>query len=94
MAKAVVSGKLLIESEPEMSQYRFFFEIVLKETLDERWAEWFEGARLEIRAEGGTLICGEFPDQAALHGVLERVRDLNLSLVSVRVQDLSLKGND
>ncbi len=77
-----------------MNSGKLFYEIVLKEALDARWAGWFEGSRLENTACGNTLISGEIPDQAALHGVLEKVRDLNLSLVSVQVQDLPHKGNE
>ncbi len=63
-----------------MSEY---CEIRVKGELDERWAEWFAGLQL-TRLEGdGTLISGVLPDQAAIYGVLERLRDLNLILISV-----------
>ncbi len=75
-----------------MSQNRITYEIIVRETLEARWVEWFDGACLEKLDDGSTRISGELPDQVALHGLLERVRDLNLSLVSVQVQDLQTKG--
>lgn len=62
-------------------------EIILKETLDERWAAWFEGLALDTLPGGTTRISGEVSDQAELHGCLERIRDLNLTLISVIVEE-------
>jgi hypothetical protein len=65
------------------SQSAARYEIRLDGVLGKRWAEWFEG--LQISSDGSeTLICGWLPDQPALHGVLVKVRDLGLSLISVR----------
>jgi hypothetical protein len=51
--------------------------------LDERWSEWFEG--MEVSNDGGeTVLTGTLPDQPALHGVLEKVRNLGLSVTTVR----------
>ncbi len=75
-----------------MNQNRITYEIIVKETLAQRWIEWFEGCCLESLGSGSTRISGALPDHAALHGLLERVRDLNLSLVSVQVQDIQPKG--
>jgi hypothetical protein len=87
-----LSAKLFIESETEMNQNRITYEIIVKETLATRWSEWFEGCCLEKLDSGSTRISGALLDHAALHGLLERVRDLNLSLVSVQVQDIPPKG--
>jgi hypothetical protein len=58
------------------------YEIQVKGVLDAHWAEWFDG--LDVRAEGDTtVISGPIPDQAALHGVLAKVRDLGLPLLAV-----------
>jgi hypothetical protein len=63
------------------------YEIRIKGHLDDRWATWFEGMTLTRDANGETQITGPVIDQAALHGVLKRVRDLGMTLLSVdRVQ--------
>jgi hypothetical protein len=59
------------------------YEIRLEGVLDQRWTDWFEG--LQITSEDDqTLLSGPLPDQPALHGVLVKVRDLGLCLISVR----------
>jgi hypothetical protein len=63
-----------------MSEY---VEIKVTGHLDPRWSDWFAGLRLAQMAGWQTLLSGPLPDQAALHGVLERIRDLNLTLISV-----------
>jgi hypothetical protein len=60
-----------------------FYEIRIKGHLDDRWAEGFEGLSLTRESDGTTLLSGLVADQAALHGVLKRIRDLGLPLVSV-----------
>ena len=59
------------------------YEIRLKGHLDARWAAWFDGLSLSPQDDGTTIIHGPVSDQAALHGLLRRVRDTGLSLVSV-----------
>jgi hypothetical protein len=59
------------------------YEIRLKGHLDQRWAAWFDGLSLTHESDGTTVIHGPVVDQAALHGVLQKVRDLGLPLVSV-----------
>ena len=62
------------------------YEIRLEGTLDQHWTAWFEG--LQVTTEGSqTVISGPLPDQPALHGVLIKVRDLGLCLISVRRLD-------
>ena len=59
------------------------YEIRLKGHLDARWAAWFDGLSLTNESDGTTIICGPVADQAALHGLLQKVRDLGLPLISI-----------
>jgi hypothetical protein len=59
------------------------YEIRLKGHLDDRWVEWFEGLAITLEEDGNTLLTGPVIDQAALHGLLKKVRDLGLPLISV-----------
>ena len=59
------------------------YEIRLKGHLDERWAEQFEGLSLTHESDGTTILAGPVVDQSALYGVLRKVRDLGLPLLSV-----------
>ncbi len=58
-------------------------EIRIKGHLDQHWMEGFAGLKMTHMQGDGTLLSGTLPDQAALHGLLERIRDLNLTLISV-----------
>jgi hypothetical protein len=60
-----------------------FYEIRLKGHLDDRWSDWFEGLTITLEEDGNTLLTGSVIDQAALHGLLKKVRDLGMPLVSV-----------
>ena len=64
---------------PEAGHY----EIRLEGHLADRWSAWFDGLALTCASDGTTLIAGRVVDQAALHGLLQRVRDTGLPLVSV-----------
>ena len=59
------------------------YRIRLKERLDQRWSAWLGGLMVIHEANGGTVLTGEVVDQAALHGLLSKVRDLHLTLISV-----------
>jgi len=59
------------------------YEIRTQGRIDERWSEWFEGMTLAYEADGTTVIRCPALDQAALHGLLAKVRDLGLPLISV-----------
>jgi hypothetical protein len=68
---------------PEYHDNSGLYEIRLKGHLDDRWAEWFEGLTITLEENGDTLLTGPVVDQAALHGLLKKVRDLGMPLVSV-----------
>ena len=59
------------------------YEIKLKGHLNESWADWFDGLTFSHESDGTTTLTGEIVDQAALHGLLKKVRDLGLPLISV-----------
>ena len=59
------------------------YEIRLKGHLDARWSAWFDGLTVTRNSDGTTLIHGLVADQSALHGLLQKTRDLGLPLISV-----------
>jgi hypothetical protein len=59
------------------------YEIRLKGHLDRRWSDWFDGFTISYQEDGITLLAGTVTDQAALHGLLMKVRDLGLTLLAV-----------
>jgi hypothetical protein len=63
------------------------YEIRIKGHLHSRWATWFDGLILTNNSDGTTVISGPVLDQAALHGLLQKVRDVGLPLVSVASVD-------
>ena len=70
----------MIDTPTSNNQY---YEIRLKGHLEARWAKWFEGLTITLEEDGDTLLTGPVIDQAALHGLLKKVRDLGMPLVSV-----------
>jgi hypothetical protein len=59
------------------------YHIRLKGHLDRQWTDWFEGLAITLEDNGETLLTGPVVDQAALHGLLKKVRDLGMPLLSV-----------
>ena len=59
------------------------YQIRIKGHLDPRWSEWFDGLHITNEPNGEALLWGYIADQAALHGALAKVRDLNLQLISL-----------
>jgi hypothetical protein len=63
------------------------YELRIQGVLDHRWSAWFEGLQVSSDDRGQTTITGPVTDQAALHGLLDKIRDLGLPLLSVRRLD-------
>ena len=71
------------------------YRIKVKGHLDRRWTEWFGGLTITLEDNGETLLTGPVVDQAALYGLLRKVRDLGLPLISVtRAQTDQIDGPD
>ena len=67
------------------------YQVRIKEQLGERWAEWFDPLAIQPAPNGDTLLVGPLRDQAELHGLLLKVRNLNLTLLAVsQVESTSL----
>jgi hypothetical protein len=71
-----------------------YCEIRIREHLDPCWSEWFAGLKLTHLEGDETLLSGPLPDQPALYGLLERIRDLNLTLISVTCGTPSIRYSD
>jgi hypothetical protein len=63
-------------------------EIRVKGCLDLEWSEWFDGFEITFTDQNDTILTGAVPDQAALYGLIAKLRDLGLELISVNPQDL------
>lgn len=59
------------------------YEIKVAGTLPDRWSAWFDGLRISGESDGTTILSGFVPDQAALHGLLQKLRDLGIPLISL-----------
>lgn len=70
-------------SRPRPVRYR----VRVASRLDARWADWFDGFALSAGEDGTTTLTGDVADQAELHGLLARIRDLGLDLVAVEAID-------
>jgi hypothetical protein len=69
------------------------YEIRIKGQLDHQWTDWFGGLAITLQPNGDTLLRGPIVDQAALHGVLRKVRDLGMPLLSITPRDSQSNGD-
>ena len=60
-----------------------YYQIKIKGHLDDHWSDWFDNMTITNAANGEAILYGPLPDQAALHGVLIKIRDLGLPLLAV-----------
>ena len=71
------------------------YQIRIKGHLDPRWSEWFGGLTIRLEDNGDSLLTGPVVDQAALHGLLRKVRDLGMQLISVTsIEPGPVNGSD
>ena len=73
------------------------YQIRIKGHLVQKWTDWFEGLTITLGDNGDMLLTGQVIDQAALHGILKKIRDLGMPLLSVNVVDLNrpdMAGSD
>ena len=68
------------ESDPNQPMV---YQIRVKSQLDSDWTDWYEGLTITLEKSGHTLLTGPVVDQAALHGLLKKIRDLGMALISV-----------
>jgi hypothetical protein len=71
-----------LENEPSRPM---IYEIRIRGLLGHQWREWFRGLTILLEEDGNTLLTGAVVDQAALHGILKKVRDLGMPLISVNI---------
>ena len=73
-----------INSGLSANVYGGFFEIHVKGHLDESWSDWLDGLKIKLSDNGEMILSGHIQDQAALMGILNKLYNLNLTLLSVR----------
>ena len=74
------------QSNPEADQ-RTVYQFKLKGHLGQQWMNWFEGLTVTLEEDGNTLLSGIVVDQSALHGILKKIRDLGMPLLSMNTID-------
>lgn len=70
-------------SEKESAEITETYRIKVKGILDEKWSDWFDDFRITHCQKKETILVGSIPDQGALHGLLAKIRDLGLPILSV-----------
>ncbi len=70
------------KSNPDLDQ-RIVYQFRIKGHLGQQWMNWFEGLTITLEEDGNTLLSGPVVDQSAMHGILKKIRDLGMPLLSV-----------
>jgi hypothetical protein len=70
-------------TDEKENRYPAIYEIKLKGYLNDSWVDWFYDLAITHECDGSTTLYGPLPDQTVLHSILERIRDMNLQLISV-----------
>ena len=86
-----MSNELNSESHPGQP---IVYQVRLEGHLSRQWTEWFEGLTITLEEDGSTLLTGTVIDQAALHGLLKKVRDLGIPLLSINSVGISPQDNE
>ena len=76
----IMSNKRQPKTDPRQATV---YQIRLQGHLNRKWIDWFDGLTITLEDDGNTLLTGPVVDQAALHGLLKKVRDLGIPLLSV-----------
>ena len=77
------------QSDPKVNR-QINYQIRIKGYLGRQWMDWFEGLTISLEEDGNTLLSGPVVDQSALHGILKKIRDLGMPLLSVNSIEHSL----
>lgn len=86
-----MSNELNSESHPRQP---IVYQVRLEGHLSRQWMEWFEGLTITLEKDGNTLLTGTVIDQAALQGLLKKVRDLGIPLLSINSVGISPQDNE
>jgi hypothetical protein len=72
-----------MKRQPTNQDHTVIYQIKIKDHLDSDWSDWFEDLSITLEADGNTLLTGPIADQSALYGLLKRVHQLGLQLISI-----------
>jgi hypothetical protein len=80
----MMPGEQKSEHDPDQPK---IFQIRIEGHLSQQWTDWFDGLTITLEEDGNTLISGPVFDQSALHGILKKIRNLGMPLLSVNSTD-------
>jgi hypothetical protein len=80
----MMSDVMKSERDPDQPT---IFQIRIKGHLSQQWMDWFDGMTITLEEDGNTLLSGPVVDQSALHGILKKIRNLGMPLLSVNSDD-------